>query len=151
MKKISIILASLFVCLNLAAVPAKPIKRTLTLSDGTTVSAILHGDESYHFYTAADGRKFIANADGSYSEVSADKISASWKQRAATRNQHRLARAKARNLGSFGAKRRANSATTGNKRGLVILVNFKNKSMTHTQSEFYNQFNQTGYNKNKHT
>ena len=150
MKKISSFLASLLVSLNLAAVPAKPVTRTITLSDGTTVQATLRGDETFHFYAAADGRRFIANADGTFRTVSPDEVSNSWAQRVAARNQHRAARIQARRNAPFYSKSRLNSAYTGNKRGLVILVNFKDKAMTHTQSEFNEQFNTVGYNKNKH-
>lgn len=39
---------------------------------------------------------------------------------------------------------------TGNYRQLVILVNYKDLAMKHTNADFDNQFNQQGYNKNQH-
>ena len=44
-----------FVAMGMMAVPAKRVKKTLVLADGTTVEAVLTGDENVHYYTAADG------------------------------------------------------------------------------------------------
>ena len=51
-----------FVAMGMMAVPAKRVKKTLVLADGTTVEAVLTGDENVHYYTAADGRKYVPSA-----------------------------------------------------------------------------------------
>ncbi|MCH5176702.1 MAG: M6 family metalloprotease domain-containing protein [Prevotellaceae bacterium] len=75
-------------------------------------------------------------------------ISDVWTTRAANRNAHRADRAEARRAQA--AKNPKKAAITGNKKGLVILMQFPDKAMTHTQEEFNNQFNQVGYNLNNH-
>ena len=48
---------------------AKPARRTairLTQPDGTQVTAYLHGDAYYHYYTTPDGQMLQRDAKGYY-------------------------------------------------------------------------------------
>lgn len=182
MKKLITLMAALCVCAHLAAIPAKPVKRTVQQSDGTTLTIMLHGDENYHFYTTLDGVPVVENADGSfcYATVQNGRLTAStmlahnqgarvatevnfisnqsaqlrqqigvtWGEKMQARNAHRVKRNNARRAKALGDPQK--NKIVGNKKGLVILVNFKDKAMVRSKNEFYQQFNQTGYNKNKH-
>ena len=121
------------------AVPAKPgIKRLLTLADGTTVNAVLVGDEYAHYWLGEDGLAYQSIDDVSYQRVDLQAI----KQRAAARrsaaNQRRMRRLTSRKVGEVGS-------ITGQKKGIIILVNFKNKSFTATQNDFNKLANQVNY------
>lgn len=120
----------------LLAVPAKRVTRTITLADGSTRVVTLCGDENMHFYQAADGTVYRKGADGLFYEKDVQEVKAEWKSKVQRRNAPRLA--------TWGAERQN---VRGQKKGLVILVNFKDKAMTVSQTEYYNFFNQAGYNK----
>ncbi len=134
-KTISTILFSL-ACLTAWAIPAKRVTRTLTLTDGTQVAATFMGDELFHYWQAEDGTQYTEQADGTFAALDARAREArarKARQRAAQENSRRRQR------------RRAGSAMTGNKRGIVILVNFTDKKMVCSRDEFDRAFNQTGY------
>jgi len=112
----------MMLCVNtINAVPAKPGQhRTLTLSDGTTVSASLVGDEHGHYWAGADGRAY-QQISGSrfYQAVDKQQVMRVAQQRRTAMNQRRMARMRGRRnagqpIGDIG----------GDKKGLVILVNF---------------------------
>ena len=139
--KRSVMLVSLLLLAMVTfAVPAKPgIKRLLTLTDGTTVSATLVGDEHAHYWLGEDGRAYQSAEDGVYQSVDLKAV----KQRAAVRrsaaNQRRVQRLAPKKVGTVGS-------ITGDKKGIIILVNFKDKSFTATQSDFNKLANQVNYN-----
>lgn len=141
----------MMLCVNtINAVPAKPGQhRTLTLSDGTTVSASLVGDEHGHYWAGADGRAY-QQISGSllYRPVDKETISRKAMQRRAAVNQQRRARMSGRrNVGQTSGN------ITGEKKGLVILVNFPaadgESAVTmqsgHNQALFTNICNTTNY------
>ena len=135
------VFAMLMMAMVTFAVPAKPgLTRMLTLSDGRTVSAVLVGDEHGHFWRGADGKSYhlIAGTD-TYQEVDGQEIIQKAKQRRAQANQRRMKRMAPRKIGSVGS-------ITGDKKGLIILVNFKDKSFTASQNDFYKLANQVNYN-----
>ena len=122
------------------AVPAKPgITRLLSLTDGSTVSASLVGDEYAHYWLGNDGNAYQSVGGGLYQRVDLQGIT----QRAAVRrsaaNQRRMGRLAPRRVGEVGT-------ITGDKKGIIILVNFQDKSFTATQSDFYKLANQENYN-----
>jgi len=117
-------LVSTFVFLLLSAVvinavPVKPgLKRVLTLSDGTKVSAVLLGDEHGHYWQGSDGNAYqIVGEDETVQRVDVQQV----RRRAAIRrdasNQRRGRRLAPRKVGKV-------SNYTGQKKGLIILVNF---------------------------
>ena len=101
------------------AVPAKPgLTRLITLKDGTTVNATLVGDEHGHFWRGADGKSYqtIAGTD-TYQEVNSQDIVQMAQIRRAQANQRRTKRLAPSKIGNVGS-------ITGQKKGLIILVNF---------------------------
>ena len=81
-------------------------------------------------------------------------VSRLWNIRKESRNQHRMARHnKFRAMQeSESVKSRVGATSTTTKKGLVILVNFANKTMKSltANADFDEMFNKVGYNKNRH-
>jgi len=117
--------------------PAKPgLWKTITLTDGTPLRVQLCGDERCNYWQAADGRRFVETAGGTYHEgVSSSE---------AYRTTGRTGRLR-------GTARRAGSqpvATyTGHKKGLIILAEFQNKLFAdgHDQAFFNRVANERGF------
>ena len=100
-------------------VPAKPgLKRMLTLADGSRVEAVLVGDEHGHYWRSADGRAFRMSArQGVFEETDAQAIRQRAQVRRAKADTRRAGRIAPARVGEFGQY-------VGQKKGLVILVNF---------------------------
>jgi len=153
MKRLFSLLLLCAVMTGLMAVPAHRKPRTVTQSDGTTLTLQLVGDELMHYYINVEsGEKMLQGEDGDYYVVSetvlgsiATKANARRSQRNAVRTNRLKARTAAKSLGDV-------TGVTGTKKGLVILVNFSDKSMasSHTQTTFNNQFNKEGYSDGGH-
>lgn len=140
MKKLYLTLSLLLATLTVSAIPAKPgLTKTITLTDGTRIEARLVGDEHCHYWLAADGRAYQQDGD-----VCREADLQSLRQRAKARRQQSQQRRTARM-----AQRRAGtqSAYVGDKRGLVILVNFKNKSFrtANNKTFFERMTNEEGF------
>lgn len=121
------------------AVPAKRVKKTITLNDGSRVEVTLRGDEYAHYLQAQDGRAFLEDEKGQFQLVDKDELSAVRSQRMQASNVRRTKR-----KASWGADR---NPVSGSKKGLVILVNFSDKKFNaaYTQ-QFYNRyFNEVGF------
>ena len=123
------------------AVPAKPgLKRTITLANGQTVTATLVGDEFGHFYRGTDGKAYN-QVPGQlyYQEVNAESLKTKANTRRAKTNARRSQRMKAPSkVGTI-------NPLSGDKKGLIILVNFKNKSFTASNSDFNKLANTVNY------
>ena len=137
----SMVLVSLLLLAAMAfAVPAKPGQtRLLTLTNGSTVSATLVGDEYLHYWLGADGNAYQSAGDNVYQLFDVQTKQAVADQRRSGANQQRARRLAPRKIGSVGS-------ITGNKKGLIILVNFSDVTFTATQSDFYKLANQVNYN-----
>jgi len=100
------------------AVPARPGQmRQITLADGTTVTATLVGDEHGHYWAATDGRGFLERRKGVFEKVDVNALRLQADQQRKAFNaefSQRLGINKAVMAGSY----------FGQKRGLIILVNF---------------------------
>lgn len=150
--KNSIILSLILTFATLAclAAPAKHVRKYLTLKDGTKVMATLTGDENGHWYIDDQGRALAEDSLGIAYYISSNNLKAhkaARKERMAQRNNNRKARianAKAITRSSDVA---STSAYTGDKKGLIILVNFKDKKFTYTREDFDALANQKGYDK----
>jgi hypothetical protein len=122
MKKL-LFLTSVFVMLALTAtaVPAKRgLNKVLKRVDGTEVKAQLVGDEHGHYWLGEDGTAYL-DVDGTYQQVDAKAIVKKAKARRQHVNAQRVKRMQAhRALGEIG------NGYFGKKRGIIILVNFKN-------------------------
>ena len=127
-KKLSLFsiscLIALFVCVTSAmAVPAKRgLTKELTLTDGTRVTATLVGDEHGHFWLAADGTAYQA-VDGAdvYASVDRQQVIQKANAKRAASNARRMRRMAPCRVGEVGG-------ITGQKKGLIILVNFSDES-----------------------
>ena len=117
MKKTLLTAALSLVAVAMMAVPAKRGQwKTVTLADGTTVRVELRGDEFNHYWQAADGTRYVQNGN---TWQAADAQSLLMMKRGAMRRAtaNRLRMASKRNTKAF----------TGQKKGLIILVDFPDK------------------------
>ena len=106
------------------AVPAKPgQKRQLTLTDGTTVSAQLVGDEHGHYWLTDNGQAYQEiNGNNVFQLIDKQAFDQKARERRQKSNSQRAKRLPGRqNIGTYGDY-------TGEKKGLVILVSFSNVS-----------------------
>ena len=144
-----------FIAVVCLAIPAKRIKRALTLADGTTVTATLIGDENGHWYVDDNGKALTEDSTGIAHYISLYELNSRQKsktERMAMRNKSRKARlAKAKQISPLitrGSEETIYEGYTGKKKGLVILVNFTNKKFTFTRDDFKALTNEKGYSKN---
>ena len=144
MKKTLLTLSLMLVTMAVMAVPAKKgLWKTIILENGQEVKAQLKGDEFGHYWRTADGKHLVA-VNGQYQEET-PAIRKSAAQRRAQAQQHRVAR-----LGSKtanGNRRAANPAHFGDKKGLILLVNFKDVKFQkkNNQALYNNVANTPGY------
>ena len=145
MKKIFLGLVFLLAALTAFAIPAKRgQKTTLTLADGTQVVAELRGDEFGHYYEAADGRVFVKSANTDvYEQADKTEITNRANIRRMARNAKRAERRNVRH-NEFGVP----TSYTGSKKGIIILVNFADKTFNaaNNQALFNNIANTEGFN-----
>lgn len=138
------------VAMTCLAIPAKRVWKSLTLSDGTTVTATLVGDENGHWYVDDQGRTLSEDSTGIAHYMSIYELDYHKKaktERAAIRNKARKARMAKREI-----TRSSNADNTigfiGKKKGIAILVNFSDAKFYYTQEDFNALANENGYNKN---
>ena len=141
MKRLFVTLPLALACMAVLAVPAKRGQwKTVTLADGTEVRVELRGDEFCHFWQAEDGRQFVESAKaGVYEPADIEAMTA----RAAARRQavaEGRARRAARARKAPSQAGRAASAYEGEKKGLIVLVEFADLKFAddHTP-ELYNR------------
>ncbi|MCR5313694.1 MAG: M6 family metalloprotease domain-containing protein [Bacteroidaceae bacterium] len=115
-----------------------------TLEDSILVATDILAHNSD--YQSNEEKEFLANNI----EATQQEISNVWTALLKKRNAIHINKAKARKAQAktFGYP----SSFKGEKNGLVILVNFSNKTMksAHTNEVFYEQFNKEGYSENNH-
>lgn len=119
MRKLFLSLSLMAMALTATAIPAKRGQwMTLTLADGTEVRAELVGDEHGHYWRTEDGKAYAEVADADYfMPVDAEKVAA----RAKARRNNLQRSHKAMRKVSIGEQ----THYTGQKKGIVILMNFK--------------------------
>lgn len=121
-------------------VPARQQPFTVTNSDGTTLTLMLYGDECGHFYATPDGIPAVSDSKGDWhlAPQLADSLRHAWSRRSAQLNRQRRTRA---------ASQEWQNSLQGKRKGIVLLVNFKDKKMKshHTNARFREMFNKTGY------
>ena len=142
MKRFFSTLTLLLVFMAMMAAPAKRgVVRTITLSDGTEMKATLVGDEYGHYWKGADGKCYVMS-NGEYVLMNKEAQQQA-KARRAKAQQNRAKRMKANKANVQKAP------LTGNKKGLIILVNFKDvtfqTSNADTKTLYTNVANTTGY------
>lgn len=135
MKKLYLMLSMLFAFGAAAnAVPAKKLQKVITLTNGTQVSVELRGDEYLSWWEGTDGTAYRATADDAVFEafdLEAQKPAAAARRARAEQGRvARLARVK-NSLKDADDKMRGlggdHITYKGVKKGLVVLVDFKNK------------------------
>ena len=144
MKKLLSLLLFISLATILWAVPAKRgVWKTLKLSDGTEVRAQLVGDEHGHYWLGTDGQAYVQIEDDTlYQRVDAQNIQQKAKQRRQLSNVRRVKR-----LPANRAKKA--SAYTGQKKGIIILVNFADKEFQTSNSYFQRVVNEEGFSEGK--
>lgn len=143
MKSVLLTIFLLLVSVAVMAVPArKGIWKTITLENGKEVKAQLKGDEFGHYWHTAEGKRYVT-VDGICREET-PVMRQSAIQRRAMSQQRRAARLSRQP--AIG-KRRASASHLGQKKGLILLVNFKNiKFQEENNQAFYQQVaNTQGY------
>lgn len=140
-RRVMMLMSLLMFAVLAFAVPAKPgLTRLLTLSNGSTVMATLVGDEHGHYWQGTDGKNYqLISGTTTYQEVNSQEVIQRAQQRRAQANQRRVRRMAPQRVGNVGS-------ITGDKKGIIILVNFKDDSFTATQDDFYKLANQQNYN-----
>lgn len=135
MKKFLLTLSMVLAASATFAVPAKPIKKVLTLADGTQITATLHGDEFLNWWEADNGSRYVASAEDNnvYVAANMDVMKATAEARRAPISQaraERMAKVRsnamaAKNGGPLRVGIGADHITyTGKKKGIIILVQF---------------------------
>ena len=133
----------MLVTVTMMAVPAKPgLKKKVTLKNGTTVELSLRGDEHFSYYTDAAGKPCRLK-NGELISLTKEEVAEQWtalkEQRLAINN---TSSRRARRVGEPGT-------TTGNQRGLVILLQYQDVKFLKdslTTNQIYKQFfNEEGY------
>ncbi|MCD8304239.1 MAG: M6 family metalloprotease domain-containing protein [Prevotellaceae bacterium] len=182
MRRYFLLLVTALFSLGSKAVPARPLPMTVLQKDRTTVTVYLRGDEHYHYFLTDDGVPIMQGEDLSYyyalSGDSTLTVSNLLAHNAEERNEEETAlvaqhKGKALEIiakqcetlhrmqeddGNHPMRIRAKSlvqralAYQGSKKGLVILVNFTDCSMSGTDPNvtFTEMFNKEGYNENYH-
>lgn len=133
------------------AVPARPgIRRQLTLASGEKVTAELRGDEFFSYWQTDDGNRYVFDAEkGVYDNKNFEPLS---RRGMLKRQQANSRRVEARASNKHGVKAKAplggdHTQYTGVKKGLIILVNFTDKTFKfgHNQRYFNRMANETGF------
>ena len=124
MKRIFSSLVVMTMSVALMAVPARRGWQTRTQADGTTIEVQTIGDEFYHYTINREGKQ-VREVNGMYQVVGEAPT---------------VEVAKARHAKGVARRQRKEIGVTPNAapKGVVILVNFSNKSMQsgHTQATF---------------
>ena len=121
MKRYALLCMMMMVSAVALAIPAKPgLTRKIQLSDGTSITARLTGDEHGHYWLGDDGKAYTLNDDiAQQIDVEAVKTRALARRNQA--NAHRAKRLNPQKVGEIGNY-------IGQKKGIIILVNFSNVS-----------------------
>lgn len=130
-RKIYCLLACCVVALCVFAKPARRGAMKLTQPDGTQITAYLHGDAFFHYYTTADGQMLERDAAGFYQPTHMPS-----EEELQTRHMSNPRRvAMQQKVGTL------NLAP----RGLVILVNFSDLTFQTSYEEMENMLNGQNY------
>ena len=178
MKRFLSIMMCAMMAIATHAVPAMKFVRQVQQPDGTTLSITLVGDEFLGFYTTTDGVPVMQNAQGAYvyarqmqgifqptatlAHDAMQRNAAEQAEAAYIKAMPIVASERARQIQEESNARRMQRAPggpnkvgtsgkfTGNKRGIIILVNYTDTKMKHTREEFDAQMNQKDYNGGYH-
>lgn len=141
--------------INTMSAPAKKVWKNIVLSNGMVVEAKLIGDEHGHWYTDQNGKCISINEDGTGVYISEQKLNEikgirnNRTEKISLLREKRLKKHKESNIRTRRIGTRAGDRT---QKGLVILVDFADKSMSsdNINSSISRMFNEKGYNENNH-
>lgn len=136
------------------AIPAKRTPFTVYQKDSTAITVVLTGDETHHYLATLDGVPVVEDTLGFYrlAPELKEQHQVKWEAKSRLRNQHRTKRKAAAKAKARRAPNAASNLYAGDKKGIVILVEFSNLKMktSDAQTEFSQMFNQEGYSQNGH-
>lgn len=169
MKKILLSFLLLFGIITLYAVPAYPELIVYTQPDNSKIFIYLKGDEKVHWAETIDGYSIInqngyfyyATADAYGNMISSGIIARNPDERtiheknflASTPKKLTYSPEQVKALEQIWEYQRTSKSfpTTGNRKLICILMEFQDVHFTLSQTDFYNLFNQIGYNYNNAT
>ena len=120
-----------FVMMSAFAIPAKPgLWRVITLADGTKVKVMLRGDERLHYLADSLGNAYQRVPETNhYQQIDKEQIV----MRAKTLNTANRLRRNAR----LAKRAKSNGGLIGEKKGLIILVEFSDQSFDTKHDKAY--------------
>lgn len=147
MKKIILLISILLSTIDIHAIPAlNGAKKFIKLTDGTEVLAELKGDEFMSYWETADGKQYVRNGQAdTYIPADIKTMYANAQMRRSLANSSRMTRAASvMSRTSIGGD---HTTYAGKKKGLIILVEFSDKSFKsgHDNAFYQNVANQVGY------
>lgn len=168
MKRVYLFLMILCAAVSVIAAPAYRKSFTVKQSDGSELSVILTGDESFHYHMTLDGKPLLKEADGDfvYASFSDDGRFVSTNMLAHNKGMRGLVEesvlasmdygkmkqsmkraAEARSATYKAAAQRAGSQIKpeGDVNIAVVLVQFKDQKFTYTKEDIDNVLNAEGY------
>jgi len=140
LKNILVIVFIMLTSMSASAIPAKPgFWQTLQTTDGTLVTVELIGDEHLHYFQDAEGNRYRMNEDGRLSTYNEESFGRLLKR-------HRQPRKESMVPDDY-VYPKPQSLFQGEKRGLVILVEFSNNqfSIEDPQTTYNSITNEPGY------
>lgn len=160
MRRILTIMMMFLIAGTMMAIPAKRTQFVHTQSDGTKLTLMLVGDEHLSYYLNVEtNEKMVMAENGDFVKLAESDFlvrkqnATERRQMIETRRAERLARNTRKETRNGGPNKVGQfKPMYGEKKGLVILVNFTNKAMLsqHDQNCFDEMFNEEGYSKNGH-
>ena len=180
MKRIVFVFLAIFHVVSLLSVPARPFPFTVVQADGSLLTVRMYGDEAFHYAATDDGIPMVMGAQGSYyyAEALGGRLTATAvlahdaqhrnSEEKAFVDNHRISTARAIDecfAKAMSTRDRAYSsaplrlapmhrtACIGQRKGLVILVNFADLAMRNStaRTDFNRMFNERGYADNGHS
>jgi len=153
MKRILLGIYMFVVALSVWAVPARPSFFTVTQPDGTELKVRTFGDEFFHGLMTEDGTVVALDEEtGWYQPVDATSFEA--RKQFAIEKKNQINQCRMEQLASarrtMAAKKHdigVRCPYSGQKHGLVILVNFKDKKFTISQQQYKDVFDKQNYSK----
>ena len=139
-KRIAIFLTLAMVVLCANAVPVRKGNwKKIQLADGSVVDVQLKGDEALHYWESADGIRYVENPNDQTFEVADAQL---LQKKVRIRRSHQLT-----NIPHRAPAKSRKTIYQGKRKGLVILVEFNNKSfLTGHDAPFFTRImNEIGY------
>ncbi len=121
MKNVFLSVIALSMSMMMMALPARRLPREVEQADGSKMTVYAHGDEHFHWFTNEKGEWVRADDSGMWRVVEPLTDSEITKRRQAARR--------------YSSRRRVVGERNVAPRGLVILVNFVDKSFTTSKAE----------------